>query len=259
MATARSTTPALLLALVVSLAPSIETASEVDAPARVEVVPAPVTAETTPVAADDQPAGPAADARIGALDVFVDAPEQLAGVRRAVGRFVEAGLELPTGELHMHADRTACARPDGSLRNGYMGGGPDGFALHICTNESVLLHELAHLWDNHAMTDELRNALLELRGLDTWNHESWNQAGGEHLASIIAWGLGGGRPTSISQIDDVSLAIAYELVTGSQPPALAERGYELRYGKVRRIVVASSPRPVAGADDPGRQTAAEAT
>jgi hypothetical protein len=236
MATARSTTPALLLALVVSLAPSIETASEVDAPARVEVVPAPVTAETTPVAADDQPAGPAADARIGALDVFVDAPEQLAVVRRAVGRFVEAGLELPTGELHMHADRTACARPDG-----------------------MLLHELAHLWDNHAMTDELRNALLELRGLDTWNHESWNQAGGEHLASIIAWGLGGGRPTSISQIDDVSLAIAYELITGSQPPALAERGYELRYGKVRRIVVASSPRPVAGADDPGRQTAAEAT
>jgi hypothetical protein len=244
MATARTTTQVLVLALFVSLGPSLRTEPAVAASPVLAQTPTPVNAERAvrTTVADPQPTLPAPDAQVGALAVFVDSADQLDDVGWAIGRFLDAGLELPAGELHMHADRDACARPDGSPRNGYMGGGRDGFELHICTNPSILLHELAHLWDNHAMTDELRSEFLELRGLETWNHASWNQAGGEHLASVIAWGLGGGRPTSISQIDDASLAAAYELLTGSQPPALAERGYELRDGKIRRVAEAAPDR-----------------
>ena len=261
METARTVIPALALTLTATVAAQMNTSADTGANQAVSVSPAAVAthdhvhdhdgdSDETAVDITRTP-----DARLGRLVVFVDTAAQLEDVRWAVGRFADAGLDLPAGDLHMHRDPADCARPDGSARNAYMGGGSDGFALHICTNSSVLLHELAHLWDNHAMTDELRDALLDLRGLDTWRHEEWGHAGGEHLASIIAWGLGGGRPSRIAVagnpsagIDDASLASAYELVTGSQPLALTERGLELRDGKVARVAVAAAPAPTTAPD-----------
>ena len=86
------------------------------------------------------------------------------------------------------------------------------------------------------MADETRDALLALRGLETWSHEDWDRAGGEHLASIIAWGITGTRPTMIStDIDDASLAAAYELATGAPAPTLASEAWPSIDGKIRRV------------------------
>lgn len=248
MSTARTTAAALTAAIAI-FGTTVSTPSGLaSASPEPTVDPALELSVAEPTDTDHDHEHPVATAdTVGELVVHGDSPELLADAEWAVGRFAAAGLELPGGELHLHDDRADCAAPDGRLRNGYMSGGPGGFELHVCTNRSVLLHELAHLWDNHAMTDELRTALMDLRGLETWNHDLWNQAGGEHLASIIAWGLGGGRPTSISQIDDASLATAYELVTGTAPLALTENGLELVDGRVRAATTTDRPAASAAA------------
>jgi hypothetical protein len=246
MAISRSFTPALVVLLAVAITPAIGS-TEPAAYARTVATAAPAPVEVFDVPKESEPTTSVQehpDARFGLLSVHVDVPEQMDDVAWALERFELADLELPAGSLYMHADPDDCATPDGRPRNGYMGGGPDGFTLHICTNRSVLLHELAHLWDNHVVTDELRSELLALRGLDTWRHDQWSQAGGEHLASIIAWALGGAHPTSIGQVDELSLSLSYQLITGSPPPVLIECARDHGVIDVRRVDAAGNELPI---------------
>ncbi len=57
--------------------------------------------------------------------------------------------------------------------------------------KGTLLHELAHAWDYHMLTDEQRSAFMELRGVDTWHSHQveWHERGAEHFAEIIKWGI----------------------------------------------------------------------
>lgn len=48
---------------------------------------------------------------------------------------------------------------------------------------------------------------------DTRNH-----AGGEHLASVVAWAIEGTHPTRIGYYDTDHLTEAYALMTGTTPP-----------------------------------------
>ena len=52
------------------------------------------------------------------------------------------------------------------------------YRIKICAGARTLLHELGHVWDKHNLTDDQRQAYLELRGLDSWSHGDWDQAGG---------------------------------------------------------------------------------
>jgi hypothetical protein len=134
----------------------------------------------------------------------------------ALGRFEEAGLELPPVEIHIHSDKSECNGLNGYLANAAGG----GWVLHSCGVDFTLLHELAHAWDNHSLDDETRERFLGIAHADTWNNsENWNLAGGEHAANVIAWGLMDERinQTRTRPYDHNSMIEAYNILTGGEP------------------------------------------
>ncbi len=153
--------------------------------------------------------------------VYAESADQVALVAWALGRFERAGLELPPFELWYFADYAGCADPDdpSKQRAGYMAYGADSYTIFICGVEFTLLHELAHVWDVANLTDAERNRFLTERDLDEWSGVEWSQAGGEHLADVLAWGLQNGnvRPSRTKPNDDTSLRKAFELATGTAP------------------------------------------
>ena len=82
----------------------------------------------------------------------------------ALGRYEQAGLELPPIEIHIHTDRSECGGLNGSLSDQ----GGRGYLIHSCGNEYTLLHELAHAWDLHNPDEAARNELLEIAQASTW-------------------------------------------------------------------------------------------
>ena len=93
--------------------------------------------------------------------------------------------------------------------------------IHSCDNQWTLLHELGHAWESVAIDNAMRTQILELQGLESWRHETWEKAGAEHLASIIAWALEGTHPTGIGNYSRDHLAEVYAIATGK--PATAAR------------------------------------
>jgi hypothetical protein len=90
--------------------------------------------------------------------------------------------------------------------------------------ELLILHELAHAWDGHTLTDERRTAFLDWRGLHQWwgtEHEHWGEYGAEQAAETIVWGVID-RPIRASQIPPPynncgHLRTAYLMLTGRPP------------------------------------------
>lgn len=183
----------------------------------------------------------AAEVPISVTSIYGDSAELEATGRNALKRFSDEGLDLPAIDLRIYASEEPCRAPDGTGRAGVTTIYADRYEVRSCGTEATLFHELAHVWDHHVLDDSARRALLKLRGLDSWAHETWSSAGGEHLASIVAWALTGDRPPMISPADDASLATAYQLVTGTPAPTLAERGLALVDGRLRRISALRSP------------------
>lgn len=116
---------------------------------------------------------------------------QEALVRWAASRFQEAGLALPPLDVVLHADPAAC---DGNL--GFFRA-TEG-RVELCTSELsertaklTILHELAHARDRHALSEETREAFLELRGLSVWSSSdtAWRMRGEEQAAEVITWAL----------------------------------------------------------------------
>ncbi|MFQ5555044.1 MAG: hypothetical protein ACE5GC_06710 [Acidimicrobiia bacterium] len=144
--------------------------------------------------------------------VYAESHRQVELVETALSRFSEAGLALPRIEFWMHDTTAGCVSNDGGLRAGYLIN-RNGWTIFQCGTEFTLLHELAHVWDNHELADDERDAFLSVRKADAWSGVKWNRAGGEHLADVVAWGLTGGavRPSRTLPNDDASLAAAYEL------------------------------------------------
>lgn len=64
--------------------------------------------------------------------------------------------------------------------------------VQMCSlDKGTMLHELAHAWANHVLSEADKQAFVELRGLDSWNDQTraWKQRGTEHAAEVIAWAL----------------------------------------------------------------------
>jgi len=163
-------------------------------------------------------------AELPGATVFAENGEQVALVEEALARFAAAGFDLPHVTIHLHADRSKCAGSSGVPSNGYYTTRGDENIVHTCGSPAVLYHELGHVWDKHALDDKTRNAIMEQRGLESWSHEVWKQACGEHLASIIAWALEGSYPHAIGYFTLEGLDATYRLATGNQAPFMVEHG-----------------------------------
>ncbi len=149
-------------------------------------------------------------------EVFAETTEQRELADWAFDRFEDAGLELPPVSLHMHSDREDC-----NGRLGYLShatGGP--YVIHQCGTEFTLLHELAHAWDVHALTEEIREEFLTKAQATHWNNpDNWYLAGGEHAANVVAWALmeQRGNQTQTRPYDHASMIEGFWVLTGNEP------------------------------------------
>jgi hypothetical protein len=169
-------------------------------------------------------AAPPAAPQPGSLEL-VDMPDQLATwAHWAVDLFAEAGLELPPIRYRYH-DRNM------SLCNGRDGLQHTDGALNVielCTTrldfgtQVMILHETAHAWADHTLTEGTRARFQALRGWTYWrNYEKapWHENGTEQAAEIMVWGLID-RPIAMVRIYQNScddLLAGYLVLTGRQP------------------------------------------
>lgn len=142
----------------------------------------------------------------------------------ATDLFDRGGLELPPLRFIYHdGDRSQCRGRDGLHR------AIDGVSVvELCVTDAtfaakvMVLHETAHAWADHALTDERKLAFQELRGWEHWRDyqaAQWHENGTEQAAEIIVWGLID-RPIGMIRIDQNScdeLAAGYQVLTGSAP------------------------------------------
>jgi hypothetical protein len=223
MSTTRTITNLFLAILALSLAaPAAQPAVASGGSARTGILESGTHSAGPPVRISDP--GPPPTAMLAGATVYAETSEQVALVTEALARFAEEGLELPDVTIHLHSDRAKCAGSSGVPGNGYYTTRGDEHIVHTCGSPAVLYHELGHVWDRYNLDDDTRNAIMEQRGLVTWSHEVWNQACGEHLASIIAWALEGSYPASIGYFDLADLDATYELATGRRSPFMIEHG-----------------------------------
>lgn len=140
----------------------------------------------------------------------------------ALGRYRLAGLDLPHIDLYFHSDDEPCGGYSALHKRLESGSRIDVCSLRRTPKvEGTLLHELAHAWAAHSLTDDQRQAFVELQGLDTWHDKdtSWSQRGTEQAAEIIAWGIAetSHRPRTIANNDPDSLTVAFQQLTGTHP------------------------------------------
>lgn len=152
--------------------------------------------------------------------IHAETEQQRETAEWALAQMAAAGLEIPPVTIHMHSERSDCGVRPGEESNGYYMRRAGEHIIHSCGSAWILVHELGHLWDAANLDDETRQRILDHQELETWSHEQWDQAGGEHLASIIAWAIEGTHPRSIGYYDRDHLTKAYTLATGSIPPIL---------------------------------------
>jgi hypothetical protein len=155
-----------------------------------------------------------------------------AAIGWAVDRFERAGLELPPVVIEIHTAPADCNGHDGLFR-----GSETPPTVLVCNrNRYIVLHELAHAWEHHNLTDDTRMEFMSLLGLTAWNdHDvAWNERGVEALAEIITWGLYDNDITA--DLDErLMKQRAYSLITGALPRRnreTTEAGGETRSGAV---------------------------
>jgi hypothetical protein len=153
-------------------------------------------------------------------DVHGGTPAQRTLVEWALGQYHTAGLELPAVDVWFHADPEDC----GGGNSGFYAGG----RLDICVTEitpyarNVIVHELAHAWQDLNLDEADERRFLQLRNLTTWNSWDvpWAFRGTEQAAEILTWGVGDRAIPPLLEGDDdpEQLRAAYEMLTGSLPP-----------------------------------------
>lgn len=145
----------------------------------------------------------------------------------AQDRYREAGLSLPDMRVSFHADTEPCE----GARGGHLV--EDGVSrVFVCITEQgstrdlqikrVLLHEFAHAWDHHSLTDQIRSHFMAFKGFPGWSFEvPYDERASEDAAEIITWGLMD-RPLLFNSLDGVwsweERLGGYRILTGSAPP-----------------------------------------
>ena len=137
----------------------------------------------------------------------------------------EAGLELPPFVVEFSDDDIACRG-----NSGLHGRSADGGSIvTICythdrpdvrerIRHATMMHEAAHVWIAHNVSDAQEEAFLELRGLESWRDRevAWGDRGTEEAAETLFWGVTGGdhRVITGGGGDVDALAEAFAVLTG---------------------------------------------
>jgi hypothetical protein len=137
----------------------------------------------------------------------------------AFSRFVEAGLELPPTVVEfVGPSLTPCGGAQATARLA-----PEPAVVSVCWgSELVILHELAHIWEAHAVSAEQRRLfMLSREGVASWADpaDPWADQGREHAANVIAWALME-DPSVIGRTypnDRASLEEGFVILTGRKP------------------------------------------
>lgn len=156
---------------------------------------------------------------------LVDLPADFAAaITWSTVLFDEAGLDLPPLRYVFHgADTEPCVGRPGMHHH------RDGVnVIEICASEmtrpieGMILHETAHAWIDHNLTDERKAAFQQLRGWTYWRNydkAAWHDNGTEQAAEIMVWGLID-RPLAMIRLDQNScdeLDAGYRTLTGRAP------------------------------------------
>ncbi len=141
-------------------------------------------------------------------------PDFTAVIESAIDRFDSVGLTLPDLRIYYHSDPAGC--PGATAQFNQDG---SGTRVDLCTQVAyTLLHELAHAWEYHTMSDATRQAYLDHTGLLSWADPEvdWEDRGIECAANTVAWGL---LETPITNpaafVDELH---SFELLTGITSP-----------------------------------------
>ena len=139
-------------------------------------------------------------------------------IESAMERFDNIGLDLPPLRIHVHPTPAGC--------QGYLGaygqhGDPE--RIDLCTTAKFyVLHELAHAWEQHTISDETRNIVLAQSGLSTWHDRQlpWLHSGAEVAANTIAFGLLDLPLTEIDAEFFETQLDRFRLLTGTNSPRI---------------------------------------
>lgn len=157
------------------------------------------------------------------LEIVGATDDQASTIVAAAHRFEATDLRLPDLHVIVHRDSTACHGHDG-----YWTPGPSRDRIDLCVIQEVLvLHEMAHAWDHHAVSDATRAAFMGLHPGDAWRQDGTHrQQGIERFADAVAWGLLA-APVELGAIDETirrraleRRAAAFEVATGRPAPRL---------------------------------------
>lgn len=146
-------------------------------------------------------------------------PEFTAVIEAAMDRFSAAGLTLsPELRVYAHPTNEPCRG-----NSGLFNGDGSGTRIDLCSRgKYLILHELAHAWEYHTVSDTTRLAYLHHTGLDAWDRTDldWEDRGVEAAAQAIAWGL---LDTPITNPAPFGEQLhQFELLTGFSTPRLPQ-------------------------------------
>ena len=203
-------------------APSAPLISESGAPEQAGSEPeAPAQASSEPEAgrliAEPQASSIETEVAQDAPGIYNASPETTNVISRSQDRFAETGLELPALRIYVHENKEGCQGYEGLFSR------HEGGRIDFCTDDAtIILHELAHAWEHHELTDEDRKAFLESRGLteldslDVERHER----GIELAANIVAFGLRR-DPLTQRKVDLFGHMLeGFEFLTGFEAPRM---------------------------------------
>lgn len=150
------------------------------------------------------------------VTVYAETTAQIELARFGIQRYAAAGLDLPHVEIWMGDNPSDCIHPNtGDPSLGFATWRGDQAIVYHCGDRFVMLHELAHILDRHIVTEPMRTAFLELRGLEVWQDPtSWLASGEEHFADVLAWGLDEHTRSDVTTEpnDEASLETAYSFI-----------------------------------------------
>jgi hypothetical protein len=143
-------------------------------------------------------------------------------IETAMERYHTAGLTLPALRIHVHDTSDGCNGASGLYSQL-----PPVDRIDLCTRlQATVLHELAHAWEHHTMSEDTRQTFLEHTGIEAWQSYGdvdWEDRGIEQAAQIIAWGLMDIQITNTDRFLDE--LYQFELLTGTPSPRLPNRDH----------------------------------
>ena len=152
------------------------------------------------------------------ISVFGADAEHQRLVRWALGRYEQAGLQVPPIDVHFHPDTSGCYGHIGSE----LGGRVDVCVVIVSEiARDAVLHEMGHAWVDENVSATVRERFMRMRGVTAWNDQNviWDERGFEHAAETMAWALGHRFiAPSIPDNDPDRLTAAFELLTGVSLP-----------------------------------------